>query len=194
VGGSVAVNLKYGIIRDHPRLRASQQRKDLAAAGYSPIIELKSGASVETVAHKLRPGDYIGFVRFWVLIDTKTVKRGKRAAAVLATIDAFERPPREAIMHEIATNRFGNDRRQRTGIVADALEDVKRRGQGRRSAENGSKASGRPRKTFTDAHIEQARRAWESRKLKTWAEVGEKLPKGFSLQRAYLMFGKRNSD
>ena len=189
----MAVIRKYGIIRDHPRLRASQQRKDLAAAGYDPIIELKGDVTVESVARKLRPGDFVVFVRFWVLIDTKRVKRGQRGKAVLAAIEAFEREPREATMHEIGSNRFGSDRRQRTSMIADALEDVKRRGQGRRSAENGTKSPGRPKAPFTEAEIGQARKAWESRKLKTWADVREKLPKGFSVQRAYLLFGKRNA-
>lgn len=189
----MAVIRKYGIIRDHPRLRASQQRKDLSAAGYDPIFELKGEVTIESIARKLRPGDFVGFVRFWVLIDTKRVKRGQRAKAVLAAIDAFEREPREATMHEIGSNRFGSDRRQRTSMIADALEDVKRRGQGRRSAENGTKSPGRPKAPFTEAEIEQARKAWESRKLKTWADVKEKLPNGFSVQRAYLLFGKRNA-
>ena len=189
----VAVIRKYGIIRDHPRLRASQQRRELVAAGYDPVLELKGDVTIESIARKLRPGDFVGFVRFWVLIDTKKVKRGQRGKAILAAIDAFERDPREATMHEIGSNRFSSDRRQRTSMIADALEDVKRRGQGRRSAENGQKSAGRPRATFTDAEIEQARRAWESRRLKTWNDVREKLPKGFTPQRAYSMFGKRNA-
>lgn len=192
----MAVNLKTGIVRDHPRLRASEQRKTLEAHGFSPIRELGRGLELEAVARALRPGDVVGFVRFWVLIDVKTVKRGKRGkrkAAVLAAVEGFEKEGREAIMHEIASNRVSSDRKQRTAMIADALEDVARRGQGRRSAENGTKSPGRPRAEFSEAQIDQARRVWESRKLKTWAEVREKLPKGFTTDRAYRLFGKRNS-
>ena len=188
----MAVNLKTGIIRDHPRLRASEQRKTLEAHGFSPIRELGRGLQIEAVARALRPGDVVGFVRFWVLIDVKAVKRGKRKAAVLAAVEAFEKEGREAVMHEIASGRVSSDRKQRTSMIADALEDVTKRGQGRRSAENGNKSPGRPKAEFTEAQIEQAHRAWESRKLKTWNDVVEKLPKGFTPHRAYLMFGKRN--
>ena len=90
----MAVNLKTGIIRDHPRLRASEQRKTLEAYGFSPIRELGRGLELETVARALRPGDVVGFVRFWVLIDGKAVKRGKRKAAVLAAVEGFEKEGR----------------------------------------------------------------------------------------------------
>lgn len=193
MGSAVAVNLKTGIVRDHPRLRASEQRKTLEAHGFSPIRELGRGLELEAVARALRPGDVVGFVRFWVLIDVKAVKRGKRKAAVLAAVEAFEKEGREAVMHEIASGRVSSDRKQRTAMIADALEDVTKRGQGRRSAENGTKSPGRPKTPFTEAQIEQARRVWDSRKFKTWDEAREKLPKGFTTDRAYRMFGKRNS-
>jgi hypothetical protein len=48
-----------------------------------------------------------------------------------------------------------------------------------------------PTRTFTQEQTAQANAAWHNRKLKTWAQVKEKFPEGFTLARAYKLWGAR---
>jgi hypothetical protein len=58
----------------------------------------------------------------------------------------------------------------------------------------GSDKRGRPLQKFTAAEMQQAKDAWHSRRLKTWDDVRKKMPKGFSLNRAYRLWGARNTE
>lgn len=61
---------------------------------------------------------------------------------------------------------------------------------------NGSKSNsrGRPKAEFTPEQIEDARKVWESRKVKRWQDAEKLLPKGFTVWRARKMFGLRGRD
>ena len=52
---------------------------------------------------------------------------------------------------------------------------------------------GRPAKSFTEDQWERARAAWESRKLRTWADVAAKLPKGMTPRDCWNKFGRRSN-
>jgi hypothetical protein len=47
------------------------------------------------------------------------------------------------------------------------------------------------RPVFTDADMAKAKAVWESRKYRTWQEAAAALPKGFTPERAYRIWGKR---
>jgi hypothetical protein len=168
----------------------------LREAGYEIIVELGSKVNghalvLYDVAHQLRSGCHVGFVRLWLLAEAKG-KSPRRKAEIKTIVREFEVSPREAIMHEVATNRFGNVKADRDGIIADALEDVTKRAQGRRSAENGKQSAGRPRKPLTPDVLRTAELVWRNTKTyRSWSAAGAKLPKGMTTRDAYNMWGSR---
>lgn len=53
---------------------------------------------------------------------------------------------------------------------------------------------GRPPKQFTEAEWAKAEAAWNSRKLKRWADVQAKLPKGMTVRHCWNKWGRRNTE
>lgn len=181
---------KRGLVRDHPRLRASGQKRILEAAGFDPIYELGKDCTIEDAVKSMRPGNTAGVLRLWVLADLKRGRKGGARQALYTAIDAIE--ARGAVIEEVESGRVTSDPKQRDAMIREAAEAVTRGGRGLASVKNLPR--GRKALEFSPATVEQARGVWESRRHKTWDDVKAALPKGFTVHRAYRMFGKRNSD
>ena len=75
----------------------------------------------------------------------------------------------------------------------DRFPDYGGRGRGRHKTSKGDKR-GRPAKTFTDAEWAKGKAAWDSRKLKTWADVQANLPERMTTKDLWQKFGPRNTE
>jgi hypothetical protein len=183
---------RRGIARETARLKVGPQVRTLKEHNFDPIYVLgKDKVELEDATNSLRRGDVAGVTRLHILVNPKLGRRKGQRIALYAAVDAIE--DRGAIIEEVDTGRKTSDRKQRDAMIREAAEIVTKGGRGIRSAANGLKG-GRPKKEFPPEVIEQARRVWENRKIKTWTEARAKLPKGFSTARAYSLFGKRDPD
>jgi hypothetical protein len=163
----VSKTLKIGVTRDHKSLRAKSQREALEAAGYEIIVELGSKVNghvkvLYDAARQLRKGCHVGFYRLWLLAEAKG-KSPRRKAEIKTIVREFEKPPRQAIMHEVATNRLSSNKIERDDMIADALDDLK-----------------------------NAELVWRNTKTyRSWAAAGAKLPNGMTTRDAYNLWGSR---
>lgn len=188
---------KIGLCRPwkpgHPEAR---QLDALRSAGADPILTIPDECPTWRDAIRVvRNGDVV-LVQFLQLIaEPKSANVRHPAMDMRDAIEAIE--GKGASLTEISTGRSTADARQRAAMIADAAKSLGAGGRSLSSAQaraNGAAAGskrGRPRTTFSEAEIDEARRVWESRKITTWAEAARLLPKGFSVYRAHELFGPR---
>lgn len=138
----------------------------------------------QDVLRMMRSGRLLAVQHLFLLADPR--KRSGQRADLWKAIAAVE--DRGGAIWELCTGRKSSDRKERDGMIADAIEALAR-GRHKRSA---SDKRGRPPKEFSEAQWKQAHDAWHSRKLKTWLAVKAALPKGFTLDRAYRKWGARD--
>lgn len=179
---------KRGLVREHPRLRSSTQIRALEANGFDPIYDLGPNCSLADALKSIRPGDVVGVARLWVVAEPK--RRGRRQALYRA-VDEIEE--RGASILELDTGRSTTDPKQRDAMIREAAEAVTRAGRGLSLRRNKGK-TGRPAVDFSRPVFDQAKSVWESRRYPTWKDVAAALPKGFTVHRAYKLWGKRNTD
>lgn len=155
------------------------------------VYEIGRQAETREVAFRaLRPTGALVIPYLFLLADPK--QRGERGAAIRRDLRKArtEVERRGACILELGTGRCSREPAERDAMYDDAVEAL---ASGRMPADANS-GRGRPAKVFTEIDVEKARAAWESRKLKTWAQVRDALPPGFSTSRAWSMFGPRESD
>lgn len=162
----------------------------LEAAGFDPIYELGKDCELAEAVRSVRPRDVVGVTRLWVVADPKRGRKGGMRKALYAAADAIEE--RGAVIEEVETGRVSSDPKQRDAMMRDAIEAVTKAGRGMSSAANARK--GRKAVEFSEAATEKAKAVWHSRKHKTWADAAAAMPKGFTVHRAFKLWGKRNAD
>lgn len=146
-------------------------------------------ASRDDIIRMRAPGRVFAILHLFLLADPKRKrKKGGTRADLYSAIDQIEAGG--AIIWELYTDRRTDDRRQRDLMVRDAIEALAK---GRHKT-RGSDKRGRPEKKWTEAEWAQARTAWFSRRVKTWAAVKKRLPKGMTLKRAWQEFGARDGE
>lgn len=180
---------RIGATRKHRWLAVEAQAEQLEPRCRT-IVALDS-VSRDDLASLARPGTVVELVHAFLLADPRMRRRpgGMQADLRRAIAQLAERGAVVADLHSgLTTAKAGH----KTALLALADAQISRSNRGQRSALNGAKSRGRPRKVFPPEVLEQARVVWESRRLKTWADVKAKLPKGMTLRRAWQEFGPRN--
>jgi hypothetical protein len=114
-------------------------------------------------------------------------KRGGSRAAFWAALDAIEE--RGGVIWELYTGLRTDRPGERDKMTRAAIDALAR---GRHKTRQSDKR-GRPAKQFTEEQWAKAQAAWESMKLKTWADVAPKLPKGMTPRDCWNRFGARSA-
>lgn len=109
----------------------------------------------------LRPGSVIEVVETFLLASQKG-RADVRRRSLEVTVEAIQ--AKGAIIRELATGH--DSRSQLPRMMIRAVELIGRSGRGKRSAVNGAKSQGRPRK-FTREQKAAARQIWFSREHNT---------------------------
>ncbi len=175
-----------------PRYTEAGQRKALDAHSIERRITEGGKHASGTRADMLRmvrQGTVVAVQHLFLLADPRARrKRGGTRADLWRAVDDVEK--RGGTFWELYTGLRTDTKVGRDTMTRAAVESLAR---GRHKTHSGDKR-GRPAKTFTEAQWTKAEAAWNSRKLKTWAAVKEKLPEGMTLKRAWAKFGPRNTE
>ncbi len=183
---------KRGFVRPMSQHKDKRQIEALRAAGVGAIYVV--GKNCETwmdMTKALRPGDHVMVEALALIAEPKGPAVRWPSQDMRDALEEIER--RGAIVIETHTGRRSDNAEQRRAMIADAVRAL---GAGQRALPsdvaraNGAKG-GRRAKQFAPDVIEKARVVWESRKHKTYKDAAKALPKGFSMMRAFRMFGPR---
>jgi hypothetical protein len=185
-----------GIVRDWPRHPAKRQEEALRAAGATVILAIPDECATWREAVRLvRKADRVAVALIQLLPEPKSAKVRHPAMDGRDAIEEVER--RGGHVYETTTGRSTADAKQRAALIDDMARSVGAGGRSLSSAQaraNGEKAGskrGRPKATFTDEQIAEAKSVWKSRDVKTWRDAAKLLPKGFTTDRAFKLFGPR---
>lgn len=154
------------------------------------ITEGKKGNGTrDDLLRMVRRGTTVAVQHLFLLADPKAGRKphGLRGDLWVA-LDAVEQ--RGGALWELYSGLRSDTKQGRDEMMRAAVEALAR-GRHKRSAAD---KRGRPAQEFTDRETNMAKAAWHNRKLKTWADVRAGLPTGFTINRAYRMWGARNSD
>ena len=186
---------KVGLVRPiKQRHTKARQTAAVTAAGASLVYVIgESGVeSWRDVMRQRRPGDTLWIEHLALLPDMKS-ERVKSPAADLA--DAMdEARDRGVVIIEAVSGRRSDDAAQRSEMRAIAIRALGSGGRSLSSEQASANAKGRPRgpKPFPPDVVEQARMVWDAlRRYPTWADAAKAMPPGFSVYRAYRMWGDR---
>lgn len=179
------MNDVFGYIRViKPRYMAQAQQDAMAENGVTKFVvdgSRKDATIRNDFIRCIRPGTVVAIRHLFLL-----ARPGGGRKDLWKAFDEIE--ARGGVIWELYTGRKTSNKSERDKMMREAI-DALAKGRHKRS---GSDKRGRPSKSFTDAEVRQAHAAWHSRKLKTWAQVQEKLPAGFSLNRAFKLWGPRD--
>jgi len=178
-----------------PRYSEAGQRKAMVMHSIERVVQHggKLGnvtlRELANLARPEQPGTVIAVQHALLLADPKAKrKRGGTRASFWSTFDAIE--ARGGVIWELYTGLRTDKPPERDRMTREAIDALAR---GRHKTSVADKR-GRPRKRFGEAELAKARALWESRKLKTWADVQAKLPKGITTRDCWNLWGRRNSE
>lgn len=185
---------KCGFVRPMKAHTERRQVEALRAAGAGVLYVVgKDGVTGwQQVAASRRKGDVVMIEALCLLASPKSKSVRWPSQDLRDALEAIE--ARGASVWETHTGLRSTDPAQRRTMIQEAVRAL---GAGQRSLPsdqaraNGAKGGRRP-KQFTADEIDKARRVWESRKYKTYNECKAALPRGFSVMRAFRMFGGRS--
>lgn len=187
-----------GIVRDWPRHSVKRQTLAVSEFGATVIYTIPDECPTWREALRfVRKGDRVVIELIQLLPEPKSANVRHPAMDGRDAIEEVER--RGGCIIETSTGRSTADAKQRAALIADMAKSVGAGGRSLSSEQaraNGSKSTtrGRPKAEFTPEQIEDARKVWESRKVKRWRDAEKLLPKGFTVWRARKMFGLRGDD
>jgi len=174
-----------------PRYTEAGQRQAMADHSIARVLQeggKQPRGDLETLLRMLRPGErtVVAVLHALLLANPRDKrKKGGTRKAFWTAFDAIE--AKGGIVWELYTGLRTDSREGRDKMTRAAIDALAR---GRHKTSQ-SDRRGRPPKTFTDAQWEKAEAAWNSRKLTTWADVQEKLPKGMTVRDCWNRFGRR---
>lgn len=175
-----------------PRYAEAGQREAMAAHNITRVLQEggKQGtATWDDVLKIARPGTTVAVLHALLISDPRHKrKKGGTRKAFWTAFDALE--AKGAQLLELYTGLRTDNREGRDRMTREAIDALAR---GRHKTSQSDKR-GRPPKKFSEAQWEKAQAAWESRKLKTWADVAPKLPKGMTPRDCWNKFGARSTD
>jgi hypothetical protein len=185
-----------GIVRDWPRHPAKRQEEALRAAGATVILTIPHECATWRDAVRLvRKNDRVAVTLIQLLAEPKSAKVRHPAMDGRDAIEVIE--GKAAHVYETTTGRSTADAKQRAALIDDMARSVGAGGrslssdQARANGEKAGNKRGKPPTVFTPEQIEAARIVWKSRDVKTWREAAKLLPKGFTVDRAFKLFGPR---
>lgn len=166
-----------------PRYTEAGQRQAMTAHNITRVLQ-----DGDALLRMLRPDQptVVAVLHARLLANPRDKrKKGGTRKAFWTAFDAIEK--RGGVIWELYTGLRTDNREGRDKMTREAIDALAR---GRHKTRQSDKR-GRPPKTFTEAQWEKAQAAWESRKLKTWADVQEKLPRGMTVRDCWNRFGRR---
>lgn len=180
-----------------PRYTEAGQRKAIDANSIDRVItegakiQRRNAGSRADLLRMVRPGTTVAVLHLHLFADPRAKrKRGGTRADLWAAVDAVEK--RGGTFWELYTGLRSDTREGRDAMTRAAVDSLAR---GRHITSKGDKRrAGRPRKDFTEAQWAKAKAAWDSRKLKRWVDVQEKLPEGMTCKDCWARWGARNSE
>lgn len=198
------MNDVIGFIRVNlPRYTASGQIKAMAAHSIPNVIR-KGGkhrdatvpegmkvveGDIDTLLRMAAPGRLVAVQHAHLLAnpDKRGVKGGTRQD-FRRIWDALH--AKGAVIWELYTNRRTDRGADREAIAFDAVEAL---ALGRHKTRASDKR-GRPAKTFSPKAWEVGKSRWDSRHIKTWAQVEKGLVEGMKARDLWEEYGPRNDD
>jgi len=178
-----------GYVRHHKLIKAGGQRSALVKDICRAIIEEgKPGQNRAALEKRVREGTLIKLYSLFLLAEpTSRRKPGGWRKDLLDAMARIEK--RGGIIKDVSMQATTSNPEQRYGMVAVALEKLSKNG---RSTPLHPRKRGRIAQSFTADDMAKAKAVWESRKYKTWEQARAALPKGFTPERAYRLWGKRS--
>lgn len=178
-----------GYIRPLPRYTRAAQEAALSLLCGVIYVEGEGSETLDEAVRSLRRGDVLVVQHMHLLAEPKRTTADKPRASLWSAIEAIE--TKGASILEADTGRSSLVRGQRDGMIADAIETLTRSGRAlsRRKAQANGRKGGRPPIEWTEAQIEQARRAWFDLRHPTNAAALRASPKGWTMARSYRTFG-----
>ena len=186
---------KAGFIRPFKqRHTKARQLAVITAAGAAHVYIVGENGieSWRDVMRQRRKGDTLWIEHLALLPDLKSDKVRSPAADLADAMD--EARDRGVVIVEAITGRRSDDAAQRSLMRADAIRALGAGGRHLSSIQASKNAKGRPRgpKPFAPEVVEKARAVWDAlKRYPTWAEAAEAMPAGFTVYRAYKMWGDR---
>lgn len=180
-----------------PRYTEAGQRKAMDANSIerfitegAKVIRRNNGTRADLI-RMVRPGTVVAILHLHLLSDPRTKrKRGGMRADLWNVVDQIER--KGGTLWELYSGLKSDTREGRDAMTRAAVESLAR---GRHITSKGDKRrQGRPKKEFTEAQWAKGKAAWDSRKLKRWVDVQEKLPEGMTCKDLWQKYGPRNSE
>lgn len=174
-----------------PRYAEAAQRQAMDTHKIARVIQeggKRQLGTMDDLAKIVRPGTTVAVLHALLLANPRDKrKRGGSRAAFWASLDTIEE--RGGVIWELYTGLRTDKPAERDRMTREAIDALAR---GRHKTRQSDKR-GRPAKQFTDEQWAKAQAAWESRKLKTWADVQAKLPKGMTVRDCWNRFGRRDA-
>lgn len=173
----MALNKVRNVIQKGERIQEANVPEDMKIilGDVSDLIRMGAPGRVYAVAHAHLLADP----------SLRGVRGGTRGD-FWRVVDAIE--AKGAIIWELYTGFRTDDPKQRDKLTRAAIDAL---ALGRHKTRRSDKR-GRPLKTFDDATKAKGEAVWFSRRWKTWASAGKRLPKGMTVWDAHELFGPRN--
>lgn len=175
----MAVNKVWSIIQKGERIRTEDIPEGMTViAGDIPdLLRMRAPGRVYAVLHAHLLAD-----------PEKRNVRGALRRDFWRVFDALEE--KDCIVWELYTGLRTDDPKQRDKMTRAAVDALSL---GRHKTRRSDKR-GRPPKEFDDDTKAKGKAVWESRRYRTWAAAGKRLPKGMSVFDAYDLYGPRNAE
>ena len=167
--------MHIGLILSSPRASRETQNTKLREAGAERIVEI--GILPKTWREALsavRNGDTV----YVYALSFLPTKRGQDELMPSAQVADFlmEVHERGGTVVEVVTGRNSRDRKQRRGMIGDAVKELKR---GTRRPPSTGKAAGRPKTEWPSEDVrQQAIAIWKSPDFATRLAATKNMPKG----------------
>ncbi len=176
-----------GYIRPHKRRPENGQRSALEAVGCDRVWVESKDETLDACVKQLRRGDVLAVLELWLLAEPRSKEVRAPRRTLWAAVQAVE--ARGASMLETSSGR--STKRERDAMMSDAIDWLSGAARGRKGAVNGR---GRQPKVFAPEVVAAAERVWRDRRVKTWSAAAERLPKGFTVYRAFKLWGQRDGE
>jgi hypothetical protein len=171
-----------GFVRKHRRISEDVQRAALKEDGVRGIVTERADVERMATAGRLFKARHV-----FLFADPRTRKKAggwrKDLMAFIARMDK-----KGAVLKDVDLQLRSDVPGERVRLIEAAIEQLASNG---RTTHLDGRRQGRKALVFTADEMRQAETAWNNRKLKTWAEVQAKMPNGFTVTRAYRLWGAR---
>lgn len=186
---------KIGFIRPIKQRHSQERQHDaLTKSGAQSFFTVGEDgvASWRDVARLTRRGDTVWVEALALLPDERIPRKRQPAVDLIEALDEFR--DRGVVVIEASTGRRSDRKDELKAMRADAIKSLGAGGRSLPTAKarkNGGKGGRRP-KVFSERDMERAEMVWGNlKKFPRWQDVRDALPKGFSTDRAFKLWGAR---